>query len=140
MIAITIYRRRASLIPQRGMGVRADLERLREVPRVTVSALTPTGPESARLQLVAASNGEHDVSNGVDGALVVDPAGDDASTLGLEFLVALNETDPGWPLLHEWIERQCVLGFVIPPDSHVLRLRCLEDLQPLTLRCLDRSA
>jgi hypothetical protein len=127
VIAITIWRRRAQLVSTRGMGVRADLMRLNEVPRVRVTDLTMTGPDSAHLALVTAP------VNGEDGAEPPEPTHDESS-IGLEFSIEMNESEPGWALLREWMERQCVLGCVIPPDSRLIRLRCLEDLQPLTLR------
>jgi hypothetical protein len=131
VIAITIWRRKAQLVSKRGMGVRADLLRLHEVPRVRVKDLTMTGPDAARLALVAA-----DV-NGVDGESEERERPHEEGSIGLEFSIEINESEPGWPLLREWIERQCVLGCVMPPDSRIIRLRCLEDLQPLTLRRLD---
>jgi hypothetical protein len=131
VIAITIWRRRAHLIPSRGMGVRADLERLRDVPRVRVSELTITGPDVARLGLIAAPGGDRDGTN-----TPTDTNPGSGEVVGLEFSIAMNESDPGFPLLHEWIDRQCVLGVVMPADSRLIRLRCLEDLQPLTLRRL----
>lgn len=131
VIAITIWRKRAQLVSQRGMGVRADLARLHDVPRVRVSELTITGPDVARLALVAAQGGDGDATEES-----ADARADPASFVGLEFSIAMNESDPGFPLLHDWIDRQCVLGVVMPPDSRLIRLRCLEDLQPLTLRRL----
>jgi len=129
VIAITVWRRRAQLVSQRGMGVRADLERLRDVPRVRVSELTMTGPDVARLGLIAAPGGNRD---GTDAPTEIDS--DPGQRVELEYSIAMNESDPGFPLLNDWIDRQCVLGVVIPPDSKLIRLRCLEDLQPLTLR------
>jgi len=111
------------------MGVRADLERLRDVPRVRVSELTMTGPDVARLGLIAAPGGNRD---GTDAPTEIDS--DPGQRVELEYSIAMNESDPGFPLLNDWIDRQCVLGVVIPPDSKLIRLRCLEDLQPLTLR------
>jgi hypothetical protein len=130
VIAITIWRRRAQLVSSRGMGVRADLMRLHEVPRVRVSDLAMTGPDAAHLALVTAP-----VDDGDDEAAPPDTTPDEAA-IGLEFSIEMNESEPGWALLRDWIERQCVLGCVIPPDSRLIRLRCLEDLQPLTLRRL----
>jgi hypothetical protein len=126
-IVITIWRRRAQLVSVRGMGVRADLIRLHEVPRVRVRELTMTGPDAAHLALIAApdegdGNGEEPAPPTEEGAI------------GLDFSIEMNESEPGWGLLQEWMERQCVLGCVLPPDSRIIRLRCLEDLQPLTLR------
>jgi len=126
VIGITVWRRRAQLVPARGMGVRADVELLHDVPRVRVRSLTMTDPETAQLDLVATDAPEGEDADGVNGAQLV----------ALEFSIAINESDPGFRLLHEWIERQCVLGIVMPADSRIIRLRCLEDLQPLTLRRL----
>jgi hypothetical protein len=130
VIAITIWRRRAQLVSVRGMGVRADLTRLHEVPRVRVSELTMTGPNAAHLALVAATE-----SNG-DGTESEEMTYEEGS-IGLEFSIEINESEPGWELLREWMQDQCVLGCVIPPDSRLIRLRCLDDLQPLTLRRLE---
>jgi hypothetical protein len=129
VIAITIWRRRKQLVSVRGMGVRADLMRLQEVPRVRVSNLKMTGPDAAHLALVSAPEGSG------DGGEEPAPTKEE-DAIGLEFSIEMNESEPGWDLLREWIERQCVLGCVIPPDSRLIRLRCLEDLQPLTLRRL----
>ena len=111
------------------MGVRADLERLKEVPRVRVGELTMTGPDAARLVLVAVDAEEAEGSEPVAGN-GTDPA------VGLEFEIEMNEGEPGYPLLQEWIRRRSVLGVVLPPDSRLIRLRSLDDLQPLTLRRL----
>jgi hypothetical protein len=127
VIATTIWRRRAQLVGTRGMGVRADVARLHDVPRVRVRDLTMTDAESARLELVATDAPEGADADGVNGAQLV----------ALEFSIALQESDPGFRLLHDWINRRCVLGIVMPADSRIIRLRCLEDLQPLTLRRLD---
>jgi hypothetical protein len=132
VIGITVWRRRAQLIPQRGMGVRADIGRLRDAPRVRVRGLTMTAPDSARLAL--------ETVQGPDASDSGEPEqerAEDAPAVTLEFSIAINETEPGYPLLQEWMERQCILGVVLPPDSPLIRLRCLDDLQPLTLRRLD---
>ncbi|HTD50284.1 MAG TPA: hypothetical protein VK771_06780, partial [Acidimicrobiia bacterium] len=94
--------------------------------------LTMTAPDVARLGLIAAPGGDR---NGTDAPTDTDT--DAGQRLGLEFSIAMNESDPGYPLLNDWLDRQCVLGVVIPPDSRLIRLRCLEDLQPLTLRRVD---
>jgi hypothetical protein len=124
VIVITIWERRAQLVSLRGIGLRGDIELLHDVPRVRVRELTMTDPDTARLAMVAAHG--HD-----------DSYTDDRALVGLEFSIAMNESDPGFPLLREWESRECVLGIVIPPDSQLIRLRCLEDLQPLTLRRVD---
>lgn len=130
VIAITIWRRRAQLVSVRGMGVRADLTRLHEVPRVRVTELTMTGPNAAHLALVTATaSGEDDTES--------EEMTYEEGPIGLEFSIEMNESEPGWGLLREWMQHQSVLGCVVPPDSRLIRLRCLEDLQPLTLRRLE---
>jgi hypothetical protein len=135
VVAITVWRKRGQWISVRGMGVGADVGRLHDVPRVRVSRLTITGPDAAHLTLVA--------DHGADGGSIERSAEERAAPsdfVGLDFSVALTESDPGYPLLQEWLDRQCVLGFVLPQDSPLIRLRCLEDLQPRTLRRLDSPA
>ena len=48
VIGITVWRRRSQLVPQRGMGVRADIGRLRDAPRVRVRDLVMTAPDATR--------------------------------------------------------------------------------------------
>jgi hypothetical protein len=131
-VGTTVWRRRGQWISKRGMGPRADLERLREVPRVRVGELTMTGPDAARLVLVSVDSDAEGAAEGTDGP--VGESGGDPSAVGLEFEIEMNEDEPGYPLLREWIGRRAVLGFVLPPDSRLIRLRNLDDLQPLTLR------
>ena len=102
------------------MGVRADLERMRDAPRATVVELRATGARSARLVLrpVAAGDGS---GGGAD----------------LEFVVEVGVSDPGWDVLRGWRDAGSVVAVVMPPESSLLRLRGLDDLQPLTLRRLD---
>ena len=115
-----ILRHRSEIVSVRGMSTTADIGRLHDMPRVQVRDLIVTGPDSARL--VVAATGDADGTG----------AGAES-----EFLIAINEGDPGFGLLHEWIDQASVLGIVVPPDSRLLRLRCVADLQPLTLRRLD---
>jgi hypothetical protein len=135
VVGITIWRRRAQLIPQRGMGVRADIGRLRDAPRVRVSELTMTAPDAARLALETVQG-----PDATDSDPAEEQRADDGPGVTFEFSIAINESEPGYPLLQDWIERQCILGVVLPPDSPLIRLRCLDDLQPLTLRRLDLPA
>jgi hypothetical protein len=131
LVASTVWRRRAQLVPARGMGVRADIERMRDVPRVRVSELTVTGPECAQLTLTAA---------GADGGDLPDAPEPAEGRVELVFPIEIAESESGFEILSDWRERQCVLGVVLPGDSHLIRLRCLEDLQPLTLRRLDSGS
>jgi hypothetical protein len=118
-----ILRRRTQLISVRGMSTTADIGRLNDMPRVQARDLTMTGSDSARLTVVTPSDAEGARSG--------------AGGTETEFLIAINDGDPGFAILNQWIEDQSVLGMVVPPESRLLRLRCLDDLQPLTLRRLD---
>jgi hypothetical protein len=122
-IARGIWRRRASLISTRGFGVRADVERLHDLPQVRVSDVKITDRNVARLVLADAS--------------VNDDGASDSNSVELVFSVELNESDRRFDLLREWFERQSVLGIVLSSENQIIRLRCLEDLCPLTLRRLD---
>jgi hypothetical protein len=122
LISLTIWRRRATLVSKRGTGVRADVERLREVPRARLSDVSIVGRDVTRLVLVATRS--EDRAEGVDG----------------DFSVALNASDPEYETLREWLDRGSDLGVVLPPGGRLIRLRNLEDLQPLTLRRVDSPA
>jgi hypothetical protein len=122
LIARAILRRRASLVSRRGFGVGADLQRLNEVPRVRVCEVSITGPDVARLGLVPArTEDQTDVVTG-------------------DITVALCASDPEYALLCEWLEKGSDLGVVMPDGGRLIRLRNLDDLQPLTLRRIDSSA
>jgi hypothetical protein len=51
--------------------------------------------------------------------------------------VAIDADEPAFAILRDWQAEQQVLGVVAPNGSRILRLRALDDLQPLTLRRLD---
>ena len=120
LIIGSIRRRRQSIVGVRGFGTAADIGRLHDVPRVRVGEVTVTGPESARLVLVPASD-----------------AGVHAADAEATYLVAIDADEPAFGILQDWRSTQQVLGAVAPSDSRILRLRSLDDLQPLTLRRLD---
>jgi hypothetical protein len=122
-VAILVWRRRRNLLTVRGFGVRADVGRLHDVPRVVVGELTMISPEVARIALQPSSPQEQDNprNRAVEGT----------------FLIGLNERDPGFEILQGWLEDQSILGAVMPPESRIIRLRSLDDLQPLTLRRID---
>jgi len=101
----------------------ADVERLYELPRVCVSGLTMTEQDVARLELSPKKT-----NDGIEHS---------PGMVARDYLIALNESDAGFELLRGWLEHQNVLGVVLPPESRIVRLRCLDDLQPLTLRRLD---
>ena len=108
----------------RGFGMGADIGRLREdVPRVRVESLIAVGPDRARLTLGSA----HDPQE----------PGSGSSGAATEYWIAMDERDPGFQILREWLDNQSILGLVLPPGSSLIRLRDVDDLQPLTLRRLD---
>ncbi len=118
LVLRAIWRRRTQLIPERGTSVRADVGVLHDVPRVRLSDVQMVGTEVARIVFVAV-DAEHAA------------AAEDA------MLVSISEREQGFAILRGWYEQGSILGLVIPPDSRLVRLRGLDDLQPLTLRRVD---
>jgi hypothetical protein len=120
-IVSRIRRHRRGLVAERGTSIGADLAALADQPRARVRSVAQDQPGRVRL--------------------VLSPV-PDASVPGpdLEILVDLGADEFGFNQLEEWMRSQSVLAMVLPPDSHVLRLRALDDLQPLTLRRVDRGA
>ena len=88
------------------------------MPRVRLSDVQMVGTEVARIVFVAV-DAEHAA------------AAEDA------MLVSISEREQGFAILRGWYEQGSILGLVIPPDSRLVRLRGLDDLQPLTLRRVD---
>lgn len=117
-----IWQRRSQLVGARGVGVGADIGHLHDVPRVHVDDLTMIGPEVARLALTPATS--------------PDPGSTEKAPGGV-FLISMSLQDPGFAILQDWLERRSTLGLVMPPDSSIIRLRSLDDLQPITLRRVD---
>jgi len=70
----------------------------------------------------------------------VGPDDSRAAAPDLDVLVGLGADEFGFRQLQEWHESQSVLAIVMPPDSHILRLRAIDELQPLTLRCVEKRA
>jgi hypothetical protein len=112
-----VQQHRRSFVPQRGTSVGADLGAMADKPRVQVRTVTPVG--SDRVHLVLAPE---------DGALA-----------DLDLVVFLHEGESGLELLLEWERSQALLAIVIPPGSRLVRLRSIDDLQPLTLRRDDQA-
>jgi len=110
-----VRRRRHGLVAERGMSVGADLGTLSDRPRVRVREVTTMGPERVRLVLTPEA----------------DPAAD------MDLVVSLREDEFGFDLLHEWRRSGAPVAIVFPPGSHLVRLRGVDDLQPLTLRRAD---
>jgi hypothetical protein len=116
-----VHRRRRSFVPQRGTSVGADLGAMSDKPRVQVRDVTTTGPNRVRLVLVPE-------------APPIDSPGLMASS-DLDMIVTLRDGE--LDLLQEWQRSATSLAIVIPPNSRLVRLRSIEDLQPLTLRRVD---
>jgi len=105
--------RRHGLEAKRGLSIGADLGMLADTPTVAVRAVTEMAPQRVRLVLAPESGPE------------------------LDFVVSLSEDDFGFELLRTWQRTGSTLAIVMPPGSHVVRLRSVDDLQPLTLRRID---
>ena len=122
--AVSIVRRRGlGVVAQRGAGIGADLGALRDAPRVHVSSVMNAGPDRVRL-LLTPEPGPDDLQGA--------PAADD-----VDLTVSLDEDEFGFELLHQWKRAGTSLAIVMPPDTRIVRLRSIDDLQPLTLRRID---
>ncbi len=119
-VSSVIRRRVHGLVPKRGIGIASDLGTLADTPRVRVSEVTRTGPDRVHL--------------------VLTPDDREAISSDLDLLVVLREEDFGFGLLHEWLHSGTPVAIVIPPESQIVRLRSVDDLQPLTLRRVDHSS
>ena len=111
LVVATIRRRRHGLVAERGTSIGADLGTMRDQPRVRVRAVTTTGPGRAHLLLAPDSGGSE-----------------------VDLDVFLDQDEVGFELLQEWSQRQCPLAIVSLPGNELVRLRNVDDLQPLTLR------
>jgi hypothetical protein len=120
-----LQQRRSSLVPKRGTSIGADLGALSDQPRVRVREVTTIGPDRVRLVLAPETDP-------ADGPGLTTPS-------DLALVVSLREEEPGFELLHQWKRSASSLAIVIPPDSHLVRLRSIDDLQPLTLRRVDEA-
>jgi hypothetical protein len=102
--------RRRSLVPERGLGVGADLGGLADAPRVRVGSVTRMAPDRVRVVF--------EQEEGPD----------------MEVVVSLGDEEFGSALLEEWQRDGSAIAMVIPPQSRLVRLRSVESLQHLTLR------
>jgi hypothetical protein len=118
-VITAVKRNRRGLVAERGTSIGADLGALSDQPVVRVRALTAAEPGHMLLVLTP----QHDAGDGPDAA----PSPD------LELLVSLQDDDFGFGLLQGWQRSQAPLAIVMPPDSRIVRLRSIDDLQPLTL-------
>jgi len=122
-ISSVIRRESHGLVPKRGTGVASDLGTLADKPRVRVSEVTRTGPDRVHVVLTPASDP-------IDGDRI-------ETSADLALAVSLPEEESGNELLEEWRRSGKALAIVFPPNSRLVRLRSIDDLQPLTLRRVD---
>jgi hypothetical protein len=118
-----VQRRRRGLVAERGTSVGADLGAMNDQPRVRVSAVSKAGPDRIRVLLTP-----------VGGDDPVVPAIADT-----ELLVFLREEEVGFGTLEDWKKRRKALAIVMVPGNELVRLRSIDDLQPLTLRRVTES-
>jgi len=122
-VITVIQRRRRGLVAERGTSVGADLGTMNDQPRVRVSTVTRAGPDRVRIVLT---------SVGGDDPVV-------PITADTELLVFLRDDEVGFDTLEEWKQRQKALAIVMVPGNELVRLRSIDDLQPLTLRRVTES-
>jgi hypothetical protein len=114
---VSFVRRRQGLVAQRGTSIGADLGALADQARVRVRSVMKEGPDRVRVVLTPEADPETD----------------------LDLVVLLREDEFGFELLHEWKGSERSIAIVMPPDSRIVRLRSIDDLQPLTLRRVDEG-
>jgi hypothetical protein len=119
-----VRRHRRGIVAERGTSIGADLRALGDQPRVRVRAVTRAAPDRVRIVLTP--------ETGPDGPGFGAPP-------DLGFVVALREEEFGSELLHEWERTEQSVAIVLPPGSRLMRLRAIDDLQPLTLHCVDEG-
>jgi hypothetical protein len=121
----TVRRRRRGIVAERGTSIGADLGTLADQPRVRVRAVTKAGPDRVRLVLTPETG-------------PVDSP-EEKTLVDLDLVVYLRDEEIGFELLQEWKRLESSLAIVMPPDSRIVRLRSIDDLQPLTLRRVDEG-
>lgn len=123
LVSSLVRGHRGGIVPRRGMGVGADLGALADKPRVRVRAVTKSGPDRVRLILTPESG----------------PGDGPSTSSDLDLIVVLSEEEFGFELLQEWKGSGSSLAIVMPSGSRIVRLRSIDDLQPLTLRRADQG-
>jgi hypothetical protein len=124
-VVTMVRRRRHGLVAERGTSIGADLGALSDQPRVRVRSVIQVAADRVRVVLTP-DTGPDDRPDDRPGA-----------SEDLDFTVMLEDDDFGFEMLHKWKRSQDVLAVVLPPDTRIVRLRSVEDLQPLTLRRAD---
>jgi len=125
-VSFAIYnvrRHRKGLVAERGLSIGADLGSLADKPRVRVRSVTKYGPERVRILLAPETHRD-------DGP-VLEQSGD------LDIVVSMNDDDFGFKLLQDWERDESLVAIVMPPGSRLVRLRSIDNLQPLTLSLVD---
>jgi hypothetical protein len=118
-----VRRRQRGLVARRGMSIGADLGTLSDQPRVRVRAVTRAGPDRTHVVLTPESDPD-------DGPPSTPPS-------DLDLVVLLKEEEFGFELLNQWKRLDKAVAIVMPPGTRIVRLRSIDDLQPLTLRRAD---
>jgi len=125
-VGVFVQRRGQGFVARRGTGPAADVGALRGSPRVRVSEVTGAGPDRVRIVLIPDTDDDAEPTNS-----------DGTGTMELEVVVYLDQDEFGFELLHEWKRAGAPLALVMPADTRIIRLRSVNDLQPLTLRRAD---
>ncbi|MBV8951852.1 MAG: hypothetical protein JOZ99_13325 [Actinobacteria bacterium] len=108
----TIRTRGHGVVSRRGTGVLADRAALAEQPVARVVSVVKAAEDRVDLVLATeAGNVPLAVNLGTDAA--------------------------AFDLLHEWKRSGTEVAYVMPAGSHILRMRSVQDLQPVTLRLAD---
>jgi len=119
-LVVGVLRKRSGIVARRGLSIGADLAAMADQPRVRVQAVRIEGPD--RVRLVLTPEAGPDDGQGL------------ATSSDLDLVVSLHQDDFGFELLRKWKRSESSLAIVMPPNSRIVRLRSIDDLQPLTLR------
>jgi hypothetical protein len=120
---VSFLRKRGGIVSVRGMSSGADAALLSDQRRVRIVAVSDAGPDRLRVVLAAANGGSSELTA---------PDAPD-----LDVIVALGPSDFGFGLVDGWARAGTVLALVMPERSRIIRLRSLDDQQPVTLRRVD---
>ena len=109
------------IVAQRGTSTGADVGALIDQPRVHVISVLMYGPDRVQLRFVPVNRDVAESTNPPEFEIIVD----------------LTKDEFGFELLHEWKQAGTPIAIVMRRDTRIVRLRSLDDLQPLTLRRAD---
>ncbi len=121
LVVSTIRTRGRGLVSRRGTGIEADLGAMAGRPTVRVRSVLAVGGD--RVELVLGNDPSSTT-----------PGTGDAETEDTHLVVFLDANDFAFEQLHHWRRDGTELAMVMPPGSHILRLRSVDELQPVTLR------